>query len=378
MKIFFVLLVAVVAQGQENWPQFRGPGARGVADGTTFPERWSATENIAWKADLPGRGWSSPVVWGKHIFLTTVINRGVSEAPKKGLYLGGNRPQPPASVHEWWVYCFDLDSGKVRWKEKVQEGPPPSAIHIKNSYASETPVTDGERVYFYFGNVGVFTFDLDGKRAWSKPMEPHATRYGWGTASSPALHGDRLYIVNDNEDQSFLLALDDVMRTTEKFDTTFSPMGKDMVRPAMLAHLETVKKLTIAEKIQFWREVMQYAHDRGIEVYWFTWNIFVWGADGKHGITTAQTNRTTIDYTRKSVRELFLTYPRLAGVGITAGENMHNLKGEFADERWLWQTYGEGIRDVKKLQPSRLLQVKPLIGNCFSRLGCRTGRGGLK
>jgi hypothetical protein len=365
MKIFFVLLVAVVAQGQENWPQFRGPGARGVADGTTFPERWSATENIAWKADLPGRGWSSPVVWGKHIFLTTVINRGVSEAPKKGLYLGGNRPQPPASVHEWWVYCLDLDSGKVRWKEKVHEGPPPSAIHIKNSYASETPVTDGERVYFYFGNVGVFTFDLDGKRAWSKPMEPHATRYGWGTASSPALHGDRLYIVNDNEDQSFLLALDDVMRTTEKFDTTFSPMGKDMVRPAMLAHLETVKKLTIAEKIQFWREVMQYAHDRGIEVYWFTWNIFVWGADGKHGITTAQTNRTTIDYTRKSVRELFLTYPRLAGVGITAGENMHNLKGEFADERWLWQTYGEGIRDVKKLQPSRLLQVKPTLRVCW-------------
>jgi len=153
------------------------------------------------------------------------------------------------------------------------------------------------------------------------------------------------------------VALDDVMRTTEKFDTTFSPMGKDMVRPAMLAHLETVKKLTIAGKIEFWREVMQYAHDRGIEVYWFTWNIFVWGADGKHGITAAQTSRTTIDYFRKSVRELFLTYPLLAGLGITAGENMHNLKGEFADESWLWQTYGEGIRDVKKLQPSRPIRL---------------------
>jgi outer membrane protein assembly factor BamB len=208
MKNFLALLVAVVAQSQENWPQFRGPGARGVADGATFPERWSVTENIAWKTDLPGRGWSSPVVWGKHIFLTTVVNRGVSEPPKKGLYFGGNRPQPSASVHEWWVYCLDVESGKVRWKEKVNEGAPASAIHIKNSYASGTPVTDGERVYFYFGNVGVFTYNLDGKRVWSKPMEPHVTRYGWGTASSPALHGDRLYIVNDNEEQSFLLALD--------------------------------------------------------------------------------------------------------------------------------------------------------------------------
>jgi outer membrane protein assembly factor BamB len=200
--------LSAVAQAQDNWPQFRGPGARGVADGATFPERWSATENIRWKTDLPGRGWSSPVVWGKHVFLTTVVNRGVSEPPQKGLYLGGNRPQPPPSVHEWWVYGLDLESGKVRWKEKVQEGPPPSAIHIKNSYASETPVTDGERVYFYFGNIGVFAYDLDGKRVWSKAMEPHTTRYGWGTASSPALHGDRLYIVNDNEEKSFLLALD--------------------------------------------------------------------------------------------------------------------------------------------------------------------------
>ena len=153
------------------------------------------------------------------------------------------------------------------------------------------------------------------------------------------------------------VALDDVMRTTVKFDSTFSLSGKDMVRPEMLAHLETVKKMTIAEKIEFWRAVMAYAHDRGIEVYLFTWNIFAWGADGKYGITTAQDNKTTIDYMRKSVRELFLTYPLLAGIGITAGENMQNLKGEFSNEKWLWQTYGEGICDVKKLQPNRSIRL---------------------
>ena len=133
--------------------------------------------------------------------------------------------------------------------------------------------------------------------------------------------------------------------------------GSDMVRPAMLANLETVKKMTIDEKIRFWREVMQYAHDRGIEVYLFTWNIFTWGAEGKYGITSAQDNPTTIDYFRKSVRETLLTYPLLAGIGITAGENMQNLKGEFSKEKWLWKTYGEGIRDAKKLQPNRSIRL---------------------
>jgi hypothetical protein len=151
------------------------------------------------------------------------------------------------------------------------------------------------------------------------------------------------------------VALNDVMRTTEKFDTSFSLMGKDMVRPSMLEHLETVKKMSIEEKIKFWREVMQYAHDRGIDVYLFTWNIFIFGADGKYGITSAQDNTNTIDYFRKSVTQTLLTYPLLKGIGITGGENMQKLPGEFTNEKWLWKTYGEGVRDVKKLQPDRAI-----------------------
>jgi len=153
------------------------------------------------------------------------------------------------------------------------------------------------------------------------------------------------------------VALADVMRTTVKLDSSYSLSGKDMVRQTHLAHLETVKKMTIEEKIEFWRQVMQYAHDRGIEVYLFTWNIFVWGAEGKYGITSNQSNPTTIDYFRKSVRETLLTYPLLAGFGITAGENMQDLKGEFTNEKWLWKTYGAGIRDVKKLQPQRSIRL---------------------
>jgi hypothetical protein len=113
--------------------------------------------------------------------------------------------------------------------------------------------------------------------------------------------------------------------------------------------------MSIEEKIKFWREVMQYAHDHGIDVYLFTWNIFVFGADGKYGITSAQDNLTTIDYFRKSVAQTLITYPLLKGIGITGGENMQKLPGEFTNEKWLWKTYGEGVRDVKKLQPDRAI-----------------------
>ena len=196
------------ASAETNWPQFRGPGSKGVATGDGLPDRWSATENVAWKTDLPGRGWSSPIVWGNRVFLTTVVNSGTSEEPKKGLYFGGNRPTPPDSVHQWKVLCLDLETGHVVWERQVHEGQPQSAIHLKNSFASETPVTDGKHVYCYFGNIGIFCFDLDGNEVWRKKLEPHQTRFGWGTAASPVLHGDRLYVVNDNDEDSYLLALE--------------------------------------------------------------------------------------------------------------------------------------------------------------------------
>ncbi len=153
------------------------------------------------------------------------------------------------------------------------------------------------------------------------------------------------------------IALNDVKRTLVPMDDTFSLNGTDMVRPDILAKLETLKKLPIEGKIAFWRGVMQYAHDRGIEVYWFTWNIFTWGAEGKYGITSKQDNPKTIDYFRASVRELVLTYPLLDGIGITAGEHMENRTDQFSKEKWLWNTYGRGIMDARKLQPERRVRL---------------------
>ncbi len=208
---FLTLLLAMTTStvvAQSHWPQFRGPGSRGVAEGTQIPDRWSATENVSWKRDIPGRGWSSPVVWNDHVFLTTVINTGTTEEAKKGLYFGGNRPAPPDSIHRWMVMCLDLKTGETRWERQVHEGKPQSAIHVKSSFASETPVTDGERVYCCFGSVGIFCFDLEGNELWRHDLEPLPTRYGWGNAASPVLHQGKLYYCNDNDQASYLLALD--------------------------------------------------------------------------------------------------------------------------------------------------------------------------
>ncbi|MEO7653360.1 MAG: PQQ-binding-like beta-propeller repeat protein [Bryobacteraceae bacterium] len=208
----YLLLIAALlpfaATAADRWPQFRGPESSGVVEDPALPDKWSSTENVAWKIDIPGMGWSSPVVWDDYIFLTTVISAKQPETPKKGLYFGGNRTTPPPDEHRWVVYAIDFKTGKILWDREVHRGVPAGSRHLKNSFASETPVTDGERVYAYFGNVGLFCFDLKGKLVWSKPFEVRNTRYGWGTAASPVLHEGRIYIVNDNDDRSFLVALD--------------------------------------------------------------------------------------------------------------------------------------------------------------------------
>ncbi|RPH63880.1 MAG: serine/threonine protein kinase [Acidobacteria bacterium] len=201
-----VTTVFSVSGATDDWPRFRGPSAGIADDDPALPDAWSSTENVVWKIDIPGIGWSSPVIWGDHIFLTTVVNTAQQEPPKPGFYLG----DWPASTapHRWMAYDVDFTTGKIRWEREVGSAPPGHPKHLKNSYASETPVTDGERVYFYFANAGLFAFDLTGRPLWSQKMGPFKTRNNWGTGGSPILHGDRVYVLNDNDDQSFLAAYD--------------------------------------------------------------------------------------------------------------------------------------------------------------------------
>jgi len=179
----------------------------GVVDDANLPVNWSRTENVAWAAEIPGRGWSSPIVVGNLVIVTTVISSVEQETAQGGLYFGGERP-PPTDSHRWVTVGVDWASGAIRWQTDVHSGVPPRGRHLKNSFASETPVSDGERIYAYFGNVGVFALDLRGNVLWEKRFEPARTRYGWGTAASPVLYDDRLYILNDNDETSFMVVLD--------------------------------------------------------------------------------------------------------------------------------------------------------------------------
>lgn len=145
------------------------------------------------------------------------------------------------------------------------------------------------------------------------------------------------------------VALNDVCTTTFRYDHQSHPRRVD---PRVLDSLVTLKKIPIEDKIEFWRKVMAHARDRGIEISFITWNVHLDGAYGKHGIDGNVDNPRTIAYMRSSIREMFKTYPDLAGVGVTAGEMMQDLT--FPErEQWLWQTYGLGVKDAVDAQPGR-------------------------
>lgn len=155
-----LLLSSSAAFGQDSWPRFRGPNADGVAhDDARLSTTWSKTANIKWSADVPGYGWSCPIVLNDKVFLTTVVSEGEIEGPKKGLYLGQGVREPAKGVHHWLVYCFDLKTGHELWKHEAHAGEPQVPRHPKSTYATETPTTDGERLYVLFGDIGLYSVD---------------------------------------------------------------------------------------------------------------------------------------------------------------------------------------------------------------------------
>lgn len=207
VAILSVLVFATVSSGQtKNWPGYRGTHSDGLAEGATLPEEWSETKNVVWKTDIPGWGWSSPVVWGNKVFVTSAVGENELAKPKIGGYPGGHLKQ--TDVHRFMTYCLNVEDGKVIWEREAHKGVPPEERHPKNSFANATPVTDGERVYSCFGNIGIFCYDMSGNLLWKKKWDSAPMRGGWGPGASPVLYKDRIYFVNDNEKESYMVALD--------------------------------------------------------------------------------------------------------------------------------------------------------------------------
>jgi outer membrane protein assembly factor BamB len=224
--------VSLIVQGQGlAWPQFRGPNSNPVGTDARLAERWSKTENVEWAQEIPGRGWSSPIVTGGRVFVTTVTTEGKSKPPQIGTeysneYVAELQKQglsmkeiiervtardielPHEVQLHYILYCLNLKSGKVEWQKEFFVGRPPGGRHRKNSFTSESPVTDGKFVYVYVGNMGLWAFDLKGNLSWKTPLEANPIYLDFGTGSSPALAGNLLVIVNDNEKQQYIAAFD--------------------------------------------------------------------------------------------------------------------------------------------------------------------------
>ncbi len=196
------------------WPTWRGPHQSGVSPHGDPPVSWSETENVRWKVELPGRGLASPIVWGDRIFLVSAVavdevayGRSRQSAADKQ----ARREWPPAVepvAQRFIVQARSRKDGSLIWERTAVETTPHEPHYIDSSFASASPVTDGEVLLAHFGSNGLFAFDLEGRPLWSVDLGDMRTRNGFGEGSSPAMHGDRVIVNWDHEDDSFLVALD--------------------------------------------------------------------------------------------------------------------------------------------------------------------------
>lgn len=210
----FVAIVAVAAgshldassEGEKYWPQWRGPYATGVSRQADPPTEWSETRNIRWKVEIPGRGSSSPIVWGDRLYLQTAVPLGLS-GPDSHKPLGSVNPKPR---HAFRVYAIDRRTGKTIWERTAREQVPHEDSHVDNgTFASGSPITDGEHVIAYFESFGIYCYDMNGTKVWEKDLGDKKMRNQFGEGSTPVLHGNTIVVVWDHlGGQSFVVALD--------------------------------------------------------------------------------------------------------------------------------------------------------------------------
>lgn len=217
MNLRELLIVACCCSGlparaeepaEHFWPAWRGPLATGVAPYADPPIEWNEIQNIQWKTEIPGRGHSSPVVWGDRIFLTTAIPVGEPFAPRYSNAPGAHDNVPVTQRHRFVVLAISRETGEILWERTLKEAIPHEGGHYTGSLASASPVTDGEFVFAFFGSQGLYCLDVDGDLQWKADLGRMHSKHGHGEGSSPALGGDVLVVNGDHEGQSFVAAFD--------------------------------------------------------------------------------------------------------------------------------------------------------------------------
>ena len=214
MALFFALsALAGYADGpnpeaMRYWPQWRGPMATGVAPLADPPLHWSETNHIRWKFPLPGKGHSSPIVWGEMVFVTAAVAIGPAQEPVYDHAPGAHDGVPVTHRHQFIALALSRREGALLWSSNLREEFPHEGGHETGSLASNSPVTDGERLYVFFGSRGLYCLDFNGRVKWQKDLGRMQTLHAHGEGSSPALYRDWLVVCWDHEGDSFLYAFD--------------------------------------------------------------------------------------------------------------------------------------------------------------------------
>jgi outer membrane protein assembly factor BamB len=254
-SIFFTALICFFIQtvrAQEisskynrNWPQWRGPESTGVALTGNPPIEWSETKNVKWKIEIPGKGHATPIIWEDKVFILTAVetDQKIEKEEPEAEVSTGRRRMPglsAESVLEFLVMAINRTDGSVLWKKSVIQEAPIDGTHATGSWASNSPVTDGEHLYAYFGSRGLYCMDFDGNILWSRDFGQMEKKMSFGEGSSPALHNDKIVVLWDHEGDSFLYILDkktgkDILKIARDEATSWSsPLivnanGKDQV-----------------------------------------------------------------------------------------------------------------------------------------------------
>jgi len=196
------------ADSLRYWPQWRGPLANGVAPQANPPVKWSEKKNIRWKVELPGRGHSSPIVFGDRVYVMAAAPVGKAQKPVFDSAPGVHDSVPVTQTNQYFVMALSRSDGRVLWKTVVREEWPHEGGHETGSPASNSPVTDGELLYAFFGSRGLYCLDTNGAVKWHKDLGKMHTLHAHGEGSSPVLNGDTLIVNWDHEANSFLYAFD--------------------------------------------------------------------------------------------------------------------------------------------------------------------------
>ncbi len=208
--LFAVLTVSNIdiALAGQYWPQWRGPLGSGVAPHANPPLEWSESKNIRWKLALPGTGHSTPIIWRDLLYITSAVPYGDSVDPKPSHAPGVHDYVAPTQRYKFVVIAINRTDGKIIWQRTLREELPHEGAHNTGSLASNSPVTDGEHLFAFFGSRGLYCMDMNGQVQWETDLGDMESLHAHGEGSSPALHGDTLIVNWDHEGQSFAVAFD--------------------------------------------------------------------------------------------------------------------------------------------------------------------------